>query len=338
MNTLERIITYTFAAFYSFLILLRLTYYIILDGLNVFKVKCIDVPPFIINDSRLGKHGYIQLKKQAVKLHYVEKGDRSNPLMLLLHGFPECWLSWRHQLKEFSTNYWVVAVDMRGYGESDKPKGKKNYDINVIVEDIKEMVMELGSSKTVIVGHDWGSVIAWKAVQTYPDLFEKHINLNGPPIEVMMSMLRSSFKQFKMSWYIFFFQCPILPEITSRIKNLAIFSQLMKGQHDSNQQIPKDAIEGFKYYYSKSGAFTPPINYYRCLPTYNDRAYMKKVIVPTLIIWGDQDTALNIEIPAKSSNLCEDAQIEYIRNTGHFVHEEKPDQVNEVIWKFLNSK
>ncbi|KAB7499303.1 Epoxide hydrolase 4 [Armadillidium nasatum] len=91
--------------------------------------------------------------------------------MLLLHGFPECWLSWRHQLKEFSTNYCSIGLSV-----------------------------SVSSSRTVIVGHDWGSIIAWKTVQTYPDLFEKHINLNGPPIEVMSSMLRSSFKQFKMSW------------------------------------------------------------------------------------------------------------------------------------------
>lgn len=130
----------------------------------------------------------------------MEKGDHSKPLMVFVHGFPEFWYSWRHQIKEFSKDYWCVALDMRGYNESDKPKNIDDYAINCMTSDIREVIRALNRDKFILVCHDWGSVIGWNYVAKHMDTVEKYICMGAPNMPVINKMLRSSWKQFRMSW------------------------------------------------------------------------------------------------------------------------------------------
>src|SRR4029079_1383900 len=146
----------------------------------------------------------------GVRLHSVEGGE--GPLVVLLHGFPEFWYSWRHQLPAIaSAGYRAVAVDLRGYNRSDKPRGVEAYLLPTLGRDIKRLIGSLGSDSAAIVGHDWGGLVAWELAMRHPELVERVAILNLPHPERMKAGLRTP-RQLRRSWYIGFFQLPVLSE------------------------------------------------------------------------------------------------------------------------------
>ena len=153
------------------------------------------------------QHEYITTN--GVKLHYVTQGNGA--LMLMLHGFPEFWYSWRHQIPAFAPDYQVVALDLRGYNDSDKPKAQSAYVMDEFIKDIEGVITGLGYDKCVLVGHDWGGAIAWHFAYSRPQMVEKLIVLNMPHPARMAEGLRTP-GQLLRSWYMFFFQLPEIPE------------------------------------------------------------------------------------------------------------------------------
>ncbi len=155
----------------------------------------------------------------GIRLHYVEAG--TGPLVILLHGFPEFWYSWRHQLTALSeAGFRVVAPDQRGYNESDKPAGVSAYRIENLTADIAALVRHLGEPSAHIVGHDWGGVVAWHLPLHHPGLVRRLVILNAPhPALFVQALSRPA--QLLRSWYIFFFQLPWLPEWALRRRNFA---------------------------------------------------------------------------------------------------------------------
>ena len=136
---------------------------------NIFKrsdkfLDKIDVAkePSCLRDAALGQHGFVHLEKRGIKIHYVSKGDSSKQLMLLLHGFPEFWYSWRYQLKEFGKDFYAVAVDLTGFGGSTQPTDMERYSRKELAADIKELVLELGFKNCILVGHDWGGCLCYE--------------------------------------------------------------------------------------------------------------------------------------------------------------------------------
>ena len=124
------------------------------------------------------RHGYAQVGD--VRLHYAECGEGER-LVLLLHGFPECWYSWRRQLPALGERYHVVAPDMRGYNLSDKPSRVEDYKINLLVDDVLGLIRHFGAREAAVVGHDWGAAVAWAVAQHYPDYVWKLASLQVPP-------------------------------------------------------------------------------------------------------------------------------------------------------------
>lgn len=122
--------------------------------------------------------------------------------MLFVHGYPEFWFSWRDQLKHFAKNYWVVAFDLRGYGDSEKPSGVSNYSVEHLVGDVVGLVKALGKERCILVGHDWGGVICWytAARSASTSIVEKLIIMNAPHPAAYQKKIRSSVKQFLKSW------------------------------------------------------------------------------------------------------------------------------------------
>ncbi|RXM99727.1 Epoxide hydrolase 4 [Acipenser ruthenus] len=168
-------LVYGYCAFYTCIVLLKLLWSIIIRPLKTFQWVIRENAPACLNDTSLGTHCYVRIKESGLRFHYVAAGERGKPLMLFLHGFPEFWFSWRHQLREFKSEFRVVAVDMRGYGESDVPAGREHYRLDYLVTDVKDIVEYLGYNRCFLVGHDWGGMIAWLFAIHYPEMAVKYL-------------------------------------------------------------------------------------------------------------------------------------------------------------------
>jgi pimeloyl-ACP methyl ester carboxylesterase len=255
--------------------------------------------------------------------------------MLFVHGFPEFWFSWRHQLKFFAKDYWVVAVDLRGYGDSDKPSNTSAYAIDILQRDIYEFIQALKRDKCILVGHDWGGGVCWVVAAKYPELIEKLIILNCPHPSAMITKLQSSVKQFLKSWYMFAFQVPFFPEKYFQTDDLEILRDMYENR------ISDEDLEALKYVWSKKGAFTPPLNYYRCALSPHSLLHpvkLPKITCPTIIIWGENDLALEKDLPELCRPYVENISIKYIPDANHFVQQDRPDEVNQYMKTFLDKE
>ncbi|KAL5005144.1 hypothetical protein ScPMuIL_018600 [Solemya velum] len=294
--------------------------------------------PPCLTDPSLGRHDYLQL--QDVRLHYVISGENGKPLMLFLHGFPEFWYSWRYQIPEFQKEYRVVAMDMRGYGDSEKPSGVSNYRVDKLISDVKQLITALGYSKCVLVGHDWGGNVAWHFADVYPEMLNKLIIMNIGHPKAMAAHLRSHFSQFMKSWYIAFFQVPWIPELFLTYGDYTLLEAAFTGpKSDLSNKFSPETMEAYKYSYSQKGAFQSMINYYRAALRYPPpRSSEKPKPIKTLIIWGDPDVALEKEMAYLSSKFVSDLKIEVVENSSHFVQVDTPTAVKKLMRKFLSPK
>jgi pimeloyl-ACP methyl ester carboxylesterase len=259
--------------------------------------------------------------------------------MLFVHGYPEFWFSWRYQLKEFAATHWVVALDLRGYGDSEKPTKKSEYNIDILQRDIVDLVKALKRESCILVAHDWGGVIAWNVAANYPEVVEKLIILNSPHPDAFKGKIIGSLGQFLKSWYIFFYQLPYIPEWAVHTNDLEAFDTVFS---DENKQltITEEELEAYKYTYSRKGAWTPPINYYRqnfsiAKSLVEPPKPLSIIRVPTLFIWGDGDIHLSKDLPELTRPYVENMTIKYISKGNHFVQQHKPAEVNAVIAEYL---
>ncbi|XP_050400319.1 epoxide hydrolase 4 [Patella vulgata] len=331
------ILSYIIGLFIATVVSIRALWYIIRNADKAFYNKDrIEMPPCLTDES-LGTHRYIHLEK--VRLHYVVNGEEGKPLMLLLHGFPEFWYSWRHQLREFSKDYRVVAVDQRGYSDSDKPSGINSYKIANMVDDVKQLIPALGYRSCVLVGHDWGGAISWLFAAKYPDMVDKLIIMNCPHPTVFQKYMSSHLAQFKKSWYMFLFLIPFVPEFYFRMTDYKMlngtFRSTRMGVVDKSKMTDED-MEAYKYAFSRPGSDTGSINYIRAMfHNKTTRADFQKITSPTLLIWGCQDGALEKGMAPLAQPLVENLKIEYIEDASHWVQMDRPDRVNKLIRQFL---
>ena len=270
----------------------------------------------------------------GIKLHYVTQG--SGPLMLMLHGFPEFWYSWRHQIPEFAKDYKVVALDLRGYNESDKPQEQSAYVMTEFIKDVEGVIKGLGYDRCVLVGHDWGGAIAWSFAYAHPELLERLIILNLPHPAKFAEGLRTP-QQLLRSWYAFFFQLPLLPELALQAIDYAIIGKIFTEMAINKNAFTSADIEAYKDAAARRGALTAMINYYRHVFFSLGQRQWGILDVPTLMIWGEEDTALGKELTYGTEAYVRDFQIKYIPNCSHWVQHEQPELVNQYMREFLES-
>jgi epoxide hydrolase 4 len=283
------------------------------------------------------RHDYAQLDQ--VRLHYVECGA-GDDLVILLHGFPECWYSWRHQLPVLGERYQVVAPDMRGYNLSDKPKGVESYRIELLVQDIVELIDHFGKKKAAIVAHDWGAGVAWALAQRHPEVVSKLVAMQVPP----PAAWRANFtlRQLRYSWYMFFFQLPRLPEWWASANDFARIDKMYRETTVRADVFSAEDIAVYKEALRQPGALTSTINYYRANVFRSlvrggvetpDHGGIK---VPTLFIYGEHDMAIVPET-VRGLDRFIDAPYRELRipDSGHWVQNEAVAEVNNALLDFL---
>jgi len=278
----------------------------------------------------------------GIKLHYVDSGK--GKLILFLHGFPEFWYGWKNQLAEFGKTGHAVAVDMRGYNLSAKPEAVEDYAIPRLVEDVKELVRKLSPGKrAVIVAHDWGGVVAWVFAGMHPELVEKLVIIDAPHPSVFSRELASNPAQQKASAYMNIFRSPQAETILSANNYAALVTGVISAAKPGSFS-EADKAEYLKAW-AQPRALTGGLNYYRAAkigppgpgespPTLSD----VRIKVPTLVIWGEKDTALLTGNLDGLEEFVPNLQIKRIPNGSHWVVHEEPELINHMIQEFLGGR
>ena len=233
----------------------------------------------------------------------------------------------------------MVAPDLRGYGETDKPPNILDYSLPNLCQDIVELIPALGHSKAILVAHDFGGNVAWAVTSKHPDLVEKLIIMDCPHPQVMKKKLKT-FSQLMKSWYMFFFQVPCLPEFVVSMKDYGMFDGMRGKSHGvrNRQYFTAEDVEAYKYILSQDGALTPPINYYRAAFRVDPKAIksMSKTIdVPTLVMWGDLDLYLEPSMADDHADVVTNLTVKHIPNCSHWAQNDDVEAVNQHMWEFL---
>jgi len=274
----------------------------------------------------------------GIRLHYVEAG--SGPLVILLHGFPEFWYSWRHQLPALAeAGFRVIAPDLRGYGESAKPRGVQAYQIELLTADVLALIHHLGYSSAHIVGHDWGGGIAWSMTMQYPAAIDRLVILNCPHPAILFRQIRQPWQLLK-SWYIFFFQVPWLPECLFRLNGFAALMRTFRRDPVRPDAFSAEDVERYRHALARPGALTAAINYYRAAFRRNLGRVppgMKPTAQPTLVIWGERDRYLDVRLLDGLNAWVPNLRVERLADASHWVQNDAPERVNPLLVEFLRA-
>src|SRR5215472_8090925 len=269
------------------------------------------------------KDGYAD--SNGVKIHYASAG--SGPLMVMIHGFPDFWYSWRDQMAALSDSYQCVAIDQRGYNLSDKPKGVENYAMKLLVGDVAAVVKSLGRDKAIIVGHDWGGMVAWNFALAHPEMTDKLIILNLPHLRGLSRELAHNPEQEKNSQYARNFQ---QPDAASKVTAEGLARRIADPEARAKylEAFQRSDIEAMLNYYKA--------NYPR-EPYQEDTSPLVKVQMPVLMFHGLKDTAL---LSGALNNTWEwigqDLTLVTIPSAGHFVQNDAPELVSKTMRAWLS--
>lgn len=274
----------------------------------------------------------------GLRFHVAEAGPIDGPPVLLLHGFPECWYSWRRQLPALAkAGFRVMAPDLRGYNLSDKPVDVSAYGAEQLTGDVVALSKALGYQRLDVVGHDWGGAVAWLTA-SFPatrHVVRRLFVLNAPHPALFLSQL--SLQQLRRSWYMLMFQLPHVPEWFLSHNDWANLRKTFAHTRLLRQNVTDEDFAVYRRAASQPGALSAMINYYRAALRQDPRKLAQRcqpVEAETLLIWGEQDVALGKELTQGLGKLVPKLRVEYL-DAGHFVQLERPDDVNRILVESL---
>jgi len=278
-----------------------------------------DPAPFV-DPRSLGVDGYAD--SGGVKIHYVTQGE--GPLLVLIHGFPDCWYSWRGQIPTLAKSFQVVAVDQRGYNLSGQPEGVESYAMGKLVGDVEAVLRHFNREKAVVVGHDWGGAVAWSFAMAHPEMTDRLVILNLPHPRGLARELAENPVQRANSAYAYALQKPLAaklmtPEVLAmHVKDPAARAVYVEAFRRSS--IP-GMLSYYKANYPQPGTPAPPMPQVKC---------------PVLMIHGLGDKFL---LPGALNDTWKwvdgELTLVTIPRVGHFVQHEAAARVNEVMTGWL---
>lgn len=268
------------------------------------------------------------LSANGIAFHLIEAG--AGPTILLLHGFPEFGYAWRRQLPALAAaGFRAIAPDLRGYNLTDRPSGVGEYRVEILIEDVAGIIRALDQGEVVLVGHDWGGVIAWYLAMQHPELIRRLIIMNAPHPAAYAREMRRLSSQLLRSWYAGFFQLPKIPEVIWRARDYALLRRVMRSGPASSAEEVEAYVEAF----SRPEGLSGPINYYRALARYGGPT-VKSIRTPTLLIWGERDPFLVPRLTDGLERWVPDIRVERLPEATHWLHHEQPDRISHLIAEF----
>jgi len=269
----------------------------------------------------------------------VAMAGSSEKLVLCLHGFPESAISWRHQIDPLTqAGYRVWAPDLRGYGGTTRPTGIDAYRIESLIDDVTRLFDAAQFQRAILVGHDWGGIIAWYCAMRHAGRVEALIIVNAPHPACFEREVRH-WRQLHRSWYMGLFQAPWLPEAALSAGHGYVIGEIFRRMAE---QMPDDLIQLYRRQACEPGALTAMLNYYRAALRGGGALRQRRlgyptVPVPTLVIWGVQDQALVSQNLDGLNEFVDDLTVVRVADAGHFVHEDKPELVTREMLMWLQN-
>jgi pimeloyl-ACP methyl ester carboxylesterase len=282
-------------------------------------------PPFGLPGVRAAR-----VQTNGVTLSVLEAGPRDGPLVLLLHGFPELSYTWHAQIPALvDAGFFVVAPDQRGYATSDKPAGVRAYHLDALAKDVVGLIDAYGRTDAAVVGHDWGAGVAWWTALHHPARVRRMVAMNVPHPTVFLRTLLGSARQLRRSWYMGFFQLPILPERAVTKGGAGILVRTSNPGSFRDEDLPV-----YRHAWRIPGAATGMLNWYRAM-RYRPQPSSPRVAPKSLVIWGRRDHALDWRMAQASVDLCDDGTLLMIDDATHWVHHDARARVNAALVAFL---
>jgi pimeloyl-ACP methyl ester carboxylesterase len=290
-------------------------------------------------------HGYSG--EPGSRVHYVSRGE-GKPL-LFMHGFPQFWFLWRHQLADLGRDHAVFAPDLRGFNLSDKPAEVGAYRMRHLLGDLKGLVDELGIAPFTLVGHDWGGIISWAFALKYPELLERFVIIDSPPPFTWNRDLRDSPKQRDAVNYMVELSKPSPgPEQMVAADDFAMLDAMLERIGGADARLSDPERAAYHQAWSQPGAIRGGLNYYRAArmgeqvaaggvpEEYEAKIKAMRLEVPTLVIWGERDPALLVGLTRGLEEWIPDMRLEILPGAGHWVPYERPEEVNRLIREFVD--
>jgi len=274
----------------------------------------------------------------------IDEAGEGDDVALFLHGFPESRFSWRHQLPLLADLGWrAVAPDLRGYGDSSRPAGVEAYGIDHLVADAAAIFDAVGAKRRLLIAHDWGAIVAWVFAMEKAKALDGLVIMNVPHPAVFQGALKGNLSQLKKSWYVFFFQLPWLPEKAMTANGARAIGEAFRGMAVDKSRFPVEVLAHYQENALKPGAMTAMINWYRA--NFRGGALSRwapgkapTIDIPTLMVWGEEDAALGIELTEGYEPYVPDFTLQRLPGVSHWVQQEAPEAVNARLEAWLRAK
>ena len=267
----------------------------------------------------------------GLRFEVLEEGS-GDRLALCLHGFPEHAISWRHQMPVLAEmGYRVWAVNQRGYGRSTRPAAVADYALPNLLDDVAALIDAAGARSVVLIGHDWGAMVAWCFAAGRLRPLERLVIMNVPHPLCFQAALRH-WRQARKSWYVAFFQVPGLPERVLAANGGAAVRRMFAGL-----ALPAEVLAVYARQIAEPGAATAMLNWYRAARLGRERLpdLARVIEVPTLVVWGEEDVALDLICLDGTERYVRDLTLRRLPGVSHWVQQDAPEAVNGTLREFL---